>query len=64
MMLPDAADDSRMLAEALAALSNRPLPAQAGGDAMLQGLDSINDFVSNWAENRPAADLYALSGTV
>jgi len=31
---------------------------------MLQGLDSINDFVSNWAGNRPTADLYARSGVI
>ncbi len=64
VMLPDDADDAQMLAGALAGLSNQPLPAESGGDAMLQGLDSISDFVSNWAEKRPTADLYALSGAV
>jgi hypothetical protein len=28
---------------------------------MLSGLDSISTFVSNWAENRPSADLYAIA---
>jgi len=64
VMLPDDADDAQLLAGALAGLSNRPLPAKSGGDAMLQGLDSINDFVSNWAGNRPTADLYARSGVI
>jgi predicted glycosyltransferase len=64
VMLPDDADDAQMLAGALAGLSNQPLPAESGGDAMLQGLDSVSDFVSNWAEKRPTADLYALSGAV
>jgi hypothetical protein len=33
-----------------------------GAGDMLRGLQSINNFVSNWAENRPSADLYTIAG--
>ena len=62
MMLPKEADDPVRLAEALVALPSRPGPSSVGGADMLNGLESIRDFVSDWAENRPAADIYAISG--
>jgi predicted glycosyltransferase len=62
MLLPEQADDSLLLADHLSRLASRPLPSAMGAGAMLAGLDSISAFVSNWAENRPSADLYAIAG--
>ena len=62
MMLPSEADDAVALSAALANLPNRALPDTAGGADMLDGLDTINRFVSKWAASRPAADLYAIAG--
>jgi predicted glycosyltransferase len=52
----------RLLADHLSRLASRPLPSAMGAGDMLAGLDSISNFVSNWAENRPSADLYAIAG--
>jgi predicted glycosyltransferase len=62
MLLPEQADDSLLLADHLSRLASRPLPSAMGAGAMLAGLESISAFVSNWAENRPSADLYAIAG--
>jgi len=62
MLLPEQADDAALFAEHLAGLASRPLPSAMGAGDMLSGLQSINNFVSNWAENRPSADLYTIAG--
>ncbi len=62
MMLPSEADDAVALSAALASLPGRALPESAGGGDMLNGLETINTFVSRWAAGRPAADLYAIAG--
>ena len=62
MMLPSEADDAAALSKALANLPDRELPDDAGGGEMLDGLETINAFVSKWAASRPAADLYAIAG--
>lgn len=62
MMLPSEADDAVALAAALAKLPTRTRPNDAGGAAMLNGLETINSFVGKWAASRPAADLYAIAG--
>ncbi|NNJ75294.1 MAG: hypothetical protein HKP56_09055, partial [Anderseniella sp.] len=63
MMLPDDADDAAVLSAALSRLPDRARPDGAGGTQMLNGLETINAFVGEWAASRPAADLYAISGT-
>jgi predicted glycosyltransferase len=63
MMLPEEANDPDALAERLASLPRRPLPNEMGAAGMLNGLESISKWVSNWAESRPAANLYAMAGT-
>lgn len=62
MMLPSEADDAVALSAALASLPGRALPDSAGGMEMLNGLETINAFVSRWAASRPAADIYAVAG--
>jgi len=62
MMLPSEADDAVALSATLANLPNRALPDSAGGADMLNGLETINTFVSRWAASRPAADLYTIVG--
>jgi predicted glycosyltransferase len=62
MMLPSDADDAVALSAALSRLPSRTRPDDAGGAHMLNGLETINAFVSRWAESRPAADLYAIAG--
>ena len=62
MMLPEEANDPDALAERLASLPQRPLPNEMGAAGMLNGLESISKWVSNWAESRPAANLYAMAG--
>ncbi len=62
MMLPSKADDAVALSGVLANLPSRALPDSAGGADMLDGLETINTYVSKWAASRPAADLYAIAG--
>ncbi len=62
MMLPSEADDVAALSKVLANLPERELPDDAGGGEMLDGLETINAFVSKWAASRPAADIYAIAG--
>lgn len=62
MMLPNDADDAVALSAALARLPDRARPDSAGGADMLDGLETINAFVSKWAASRPAADLFAIAG--
>ena len=62
MLLPEQAGDPDLLAQRLAQLPDNPLPNDAGANAMLNGLESINQFMSNWAESRPSADLYSIAG--
>ena len=56
------ADDAVALSGVLANLPSRALPDSAGGADMLDGLETINTYVSKWAASRPAADLYAIAG--
>ncbi len=62
MMLPNDADDAIALSTALARLPNRARPDSAGGAEMLNGLETISAFASDWAASRPAADLFAITG--
>jgi predicted glycosyltransferase len=62
MMLPEEACDPDALADRLARLPEMPLPYEAGAREMLNGLESISQFMNNWAANRPSANLYAIAG--
>lgn len=64
MLLPSQADDADLLARRLRDLPGRPKPEAAGANAMLGGLDSICQYMSNWADERPAPNLYAIAGAV
>ena len=64
MLLPSQADDAELLANRLRDLADRPKPEAAGADAMLGGLDSICQYMGNWADKRPAPNLYAVAGAV
>ncbi len=64
MLLPSQADDAELLANRLRDLPDRPKPEAAGADAMLGGLDSICQYMGNWADKRPAPNLYAVAGAV
>jgi len=64
MMLPEEAHDPEALAERLARLPEMPLPYESGACEMLNGLESIAQFMNTWAGNRPSANLYAIAGAV
>ncbi len=57
MLLPEEAEDSMRLAQALKALPDRAPPSKSRPDLRLEGLANISRIVEDWLEQRPAPRL-------